>query len=109
MTYVTERHPSGWRVLDDAGSVVKQFGPGASGASAAAQYVAALHTRQVPTFDLRAWRRSHGLTLKQLAGVLGVYWITVQRWETGAQAIPPYLHLALKGLESNDPDSIPAH
>jgi DNA-binding transcriptional regulator YiaG len=99
MTYVTERHPSGWRVLDDTGAVIKQFGPGASGASAAAQYVATLHSRQVPTFDLRAWRRSHGLTLKALASVLGVYWITVQRWETGAQAIPPYLHLALERLE----------
>jgi DNA-binding XRE family transcriptional regulator len=105
MTYVTERHPSGWRVLDDTGSVVKQFGPGASGASAAAQYVATLHTRQVPAFDLRSWRRSHGLTLKQLAGVLGVYWITVQRWETGAQAIPPYLHLALERLEQKVSDS----
>jgi DNA-binding XRE family transcriptional regulator len=99
MTYATQRHPSGWRVLDDAGSVVKQFGPGASGASAAARYVATLHSRQVPAFDLRAWRRAHGLTLKQLAATLGVYWITVQRWETGAQAIPPYLHLALERLE----------
>ncbi len=50
--------------------------------------------------ELREWRRKWGLSQEGLAQRLGVIRVTVTRWETGARAIPPFLPLALKGLES---------
>jgi transcriptional regulator with XRE-family HTH domain len=49
--------------------------------------------------SLRVWRQTHGLTLAQLGGALGVTWLSVQRWETGTHAVPPYLFLALREIE----------
>ena len=31
----------------------------------------------------RHWRERHKLTLEQMAGMIGVSWTTLQRWETG--------------------------
>jgi len=101
--YVAERREGAWHVLDvRSGSTVAQFGAGAAGAEQAARAAAALNVsepRRGPAAQLRAWRRAHKLTLKGLANSLGVSWITVQRWETGGQGIPPFLHLALESLE----------
>lgn len=100
--YRTERHPAGWRVVDvQSGDVVSHHPANAAGAQQAAAAAAALNRQHGPGSELRAWRRSHGLTLKQLAGVLGIGWVTLQRWETGGQSVPPYLHLALRQLESD--------
>lgn len=48
---------------------------------------------------LKEWREARKVTQPELAAMLGVNSITVSRWERGTQAIPPYLHLALKTLE----------
>jgi DNA-binding transcriptional regulator YiaG len=50
--------------------------------------------------ELRMWRKAHHLTQVGLAERLGITWITVQRWEVGHQAPPPYLYLALEALEA---------
>lgn len=49
--------------------------------------------------DLRVWRTRHELTQDSLASQLGVHINTVNRWETGATAIPGFLSLALETLE----------
>ena len=49
--------------------------------------------------ELREWRKVRKLSLQRLAALLGIGWVTLQRWETGAQGVPPYLHLALRELE----------
>ena len=41
----------------------------------------------------------HGFTQAALAKALGVIPVTVARWEAGARAISPFLHLALERLE----------
>lgn len=48
--------------------------------------------------DLRTWRLRAGLTQLELAAALGIASLTLSRWERGAQTIPPYLELALKGI-----------
>jgi transcriptional regulator with XRE-family HTH domain len=48
--------------------------------------------------EIRKWRTNTGFTQQLLADELGVSVITVCRWETGARAIPSYLHLALEAL-----------
>jgi transcriptional regulator with XRE-family HTH domain len=50
--------------------------------------------------DLVAARERMGLTQARLAELLGVQRLAVVRWENGQRAIPPYLHLALKALNS---------
>ncbi len=49
--------------------------------------------------DLKNWRQKHGYSQRALATALGVFQVTVARWETGVRKIPPFLHLALVGLE----------
>jgi DNA-binding transcriptional regulator YiaG len=49
--------------------------------------------------ELTTWRESLGLTQGELATMLGVHIITVNRWENGAREIPPFLPLALQTLE----------
>ena len=39
------------------------------------------------------------MTQQQLASLLGVFNVTIARWETGVRKIPSFLHLALIGLE----------
>ncbi|MEJ5330213.1 MAG: helix-turn-helix transcriptional regulator [Desulfobaccales bacterium] len=48
---------------------------------------------------LKAWRRRHGLSQRQLAGLLGVTPMAVAFWEWGKRKIPPLLPLALEALE----------
>ena len=48
---------------------------------------------------MKKWRKKHKISQQRLADILGVAQNTVARWETGARKIPPFLHLALKGLE----------
>jgi DNA-binding transcriptional regulator YiaG len=97
--YVARRSADGWQLVDSRdGQVVERFPPGATGAEQA-DAAASAANRPRPTFDLRAWRRRQDLTQKELGALLGVFWITVQRWETGFASMPPYLHLALERLE----------
>ena len=49
---------------------------------------------------LRQWRVALGLTQQGLADKLQVSRNTVARWERDEMAIPGFLHLALKSLES---------
>ena len=59
--------------------------------------------------DLRAWREQHDYSQQRLADALGVSPRTVLRWENGQVAVPPYLPLALVGLEQQPaPEREPA-
>jgi transcriptional regulator with XRE-family HTH domain len=49
--------------------------------------------------ELRAWRTRRWLAQRDLADVLGVSSNTVNRWETGHNAIPAFLGLALERLD----------
>lgn len=49
--------------------------------------------------DLKEWRRKWGLSQEDLGRALGVYRVTITRWETGTRAIPSFLPLALEALE----------
>jgi transcriptional regulator with XRE-family HTH domain len=51
--------------------------------------------------ELKRWRKEHEFNQQKLADHLGVDIVTVGRWEAGMRKIPPFLHLALKGLEVN--------
>lgn len=51
--------------------------------------------------ELKQWRENHKMTQQQLASLLGVFSVTVTRWETGVRKIPSFLHLALLGLEKS--------
>lgn len=49
--------------------------------------------------QLVALRERLNLTQQELADTLGVDRVTLARWEIGARAIPPFLHLALETVE----------
>lgn len=49
--------------------------------------------------ELKAWRAAQNLTQPALAALLGIHEMTLSRWERGERIIPPYLHLALVGLQ----------
>jgi transcriptional regulator with XRE-family HTH domain len=48
---------------------------------------------------VREWRERHGLSLRQLAPLLGVAAYTIHRWEQGISPVPAWLELALEGLD----------
>jgi transcriptional regulator with XRE-family HTH domain len=48
--------------------------------------------------ELLARRKTLALTQAALAEKLNVDLMTVSRWECGARAVPPFLHLALDQL-----------
>jgi transcriptional regulator with XRE-family HTH domain len=56
-------------------------------------------TPETDQAELRAWRRRHGLSMRELGELLGVTRLAVQRWEAGTHNIPPFLYLALRELE----------
>ena len=47
---------------------------------------------------LRAWMTENEYSVRRLAGALGVAPQTVQRWRDGSRPVPPWLHLALRGI-----------
>jgi len=49
--------------------------------------------------ELRKWREKNGFSQHQLARALGVFNISISRWETGVRRIPSFLRWALIGLE----------
>lgn len=51
--------------------------------------------------ELKEWRDTHELNQQDLADLLGVYFMTISRWERGIQKIPPFLGLALQQLHTN--------
>jgi transcriptional regulator with XRE-family HTH domain len=50
--------------------------------------------------ELKEWRKRRGLSQGDLAQHLGVFRVSVSRWETGARTIPSFLPLALEALEN---------
>ena len=50
--------------------------------------------------QLMAWRQNHCLTQQELGGLLGVTKTCVYRWEAGLRKVSPFLHLALRCLET---------
>jgi len=51
--------------------------------------------------ELAEWREAYGLTQQELADLLHVTRVTIARWEAGIRKIPPFLYLALIGLEKS--------
>lgn len=64
--------------------------------------------------EFKAKRVAMGLNQSELAKALGANSTTVSRWETGSNAIPPYIYRALAdierelGLQINAPEAAPA-
>ena len=48
---------------------------------------------------LKRWRKRQGYSQGKLAKALGVWPLTISRWELGVREIPSFLHLALECLE----------
>jgi DNA-binding XRE family transcriptional regulator len=48
--------------------------------------------------DLKRWRKRNKYSQEELGKALGVYQVTIARWETGVRKIPPFLDLALQTL-----------
>lgn len=58
------------------------------------------YTERMEPNEIRAWRASRRLTLRELAERLGgVALTTVSAWESGRQKPAPYLSLALRELD----------
>lgn len=56
-------------------------------------------TKNLSAEQLKTWRKSNSYTQSHLAELLGVKLAAVARWEQAANPVPPYLWLALIGLE----------
>ncbi len=52
--------------------------------------------------EIKAWRKAHKMTQREMAVRLGVGLSTVVHWESGLAKPPDYLALALKELERGD-------
>ena len=52
--------------------------------------------------ELTKWieRAGYNERRKELAGLLGISYVTLSRWEHGARSIPSLLRLALIGLKT---------
>lgn len=106
--YVAQRSSAGWLVISTGtGEVVRRYEMGALGAEQAAAATRTLNRRKalpdslpnMSPLDLRVWRTRQQLTQGELAVRLGVHINTVNRWENGETAVPPFLPLALDTLE----------
>ncbi len=49
--------------------------------------------------ELKKWRAKNEFSQHQLARALGVFNISISRWENGMRRIPSFLQWALTGLE----------
>ncbi len=56
---------------------------------------------------LKRWREANGYSQQRLADALGVFQVTVARWETDVRKIPSFLHLALEALEARGGEKKP--
>lgn len=63
-------------------------------------------TNQLSAEQLKEWRKNKQLTQGKLAELLGVKITAVGRWESTERPIPPYLWLALVGLETMGADNM---
>lgn len=117
--YVALRGSTGWVVISTGnGEVVGHYAMGSLGAEQAAAAAAALNRARKGTtpdslprmspLDLRVWRTRQQLTQGDLAIRLGVHINTVNRWENGDTAVPPFLPLALETLERHLPPALTA-
>ena len=50
--------------------------------------------------ELKEWRRKWGVSQDKLSKALGIFRVSVSRWETGTRTIPSFLPLALEALEN---------
>jgi DNA-binding transcriptional regulator YiaG len=48
--------------------------------------------------ELKAWRKTYGISQDELATLLEVHVMSVSKWERGEHEIPGFLHLALDTL-----------
>lgn len=55
---------------------------------------------EMTPLELVKWRTDRGLSSEALAALLGVSRKTVSSWENRKHPIPPYMRLALIGIES---------
>ena len=49
--------------------------------------------------ELKRWREAHGLTLRRLATLLDVHYMTIWRWEHEQRQPPHWLRFALPQIE----------
>jgi DNA-binding transcriptional regulator YiaG len=102
--YVAERRDGAWQVRDTTEDrAVEVCGAGSRGAAEARAGAYRLNkpVRQSWTPEqIREWRTRRKLSQAGLARLLGVQPLAVTRWELGTRAVPSYLHLALKYLET---------
>jgi len=108
--YHVARRGDGWYVLDNDGLSIAVYSAGPVGASDAARHVEALNraaarpgaeTTLRSAQGIRAWRHAHGLTQTQLADLLEVRILTVQRWESGTTPVSRIVELALERLDQH--------
>jgi DNA-binding transcriptional regulator YiaG len=99
--FAIARRDDGWHVVDTASGASHGTYPASSSGATAAQTAADGFNRTAngEASQIRAWRKAHKLSQGGLGKLLGVTWLTVQRWEAGTQSYPPYLELALKYLD----------
>src|SRR5580765_4340608 len=122
--YVTRRVNGSWQVWDSEfhDFVMGEYGAGSTGYKQAQAVADGLNARPpiqpvpapvaltandplIPNNDLRsssglrAWRRAHKLSQKQLAELLDIHHLTVLRWEQGQVPIPRTTELALLYLD----------
>jgi len=92
----------------DGGEVLAVYAAGPGGAQAAQEHARALNSSHPARngtagglrspAGLRAWRQAYGLTQGQLAELLEVRVLTVQRWEAGSTPVSRVAELALERL-----------
>ncbi len=67
------------------------------------------YTKPMDSAGLNKWRIKHGYSQAQLADALQVDVMTVSRWERGLRRLPPFLRLALRALELENPREGKSH